>query len=177
MFEANLGVAAGNLDGALTLKPGPRCIHAVDSSSCTTNYGCLALANVFRALPKLVTEGNCSPLKGFLWTYPILKQIAFREDNESSLTRPSSALQVTVRIGRPITGYGSESRNRAARQRIRHNITKDEDGEEHVQVSNDVEMLAVNFLLLGKGVSLRVCCSSILKRRSSGALSEAVRDG
>lgn len=51
-----------------------------------------------------------------------------------ALDRVKNDSQVTVRIGRPITGYGSESRNRAARQRIRHNITKDEDGEEHVQV-------------------------------------------
>ncbi|GAQ86631.1 hypothetical protein KFL_003010070 [Klebsormidium nitens] len=51
-----------------------------------------------------------------------------------ALDRVKNDSQVAVRIGRPITGYGSESRNRAARQRIRHNITKDEDGTERVQV-------------------------------------------
>lgn len=45
-----------------------------------------------------------------------------------------SFLQVRVRIGSPITGYGSESRNRAARQRIPNRTWTDEDGVEHVEV-------------------------------------------
>ncbi|KAG5231139.1 mitochondrial import inner membrane translocase [Salix suchowensis] len=40
-----------------------------------------------------------------------------------------------VRIGSPITGYGQESRNRAARQRIPNRIFTDEDGVEHVQIN------------------------------------------
>ena len=40
-----------------------------------------------------------------------------------------------MRIGSPITGYGQESRNRAARQRIPNRIFTDEDGVEHVQVN------------------------------------------
>ncbi|KAL2460876.1 putative mitochondrial import inner membrane translocase subunit TIM21 [Abeliophyllum distichum] len=40
-----------------------------------------------------------------------------------------------ARIGSPITGYGSESRNRAARQRIPHNTWTDEEGVEHVMVN------------------------------------------
>ena len=43
--------------------------------------------------------------------------------------------QVTVRIGHPITGYGQESRNRAARQRIPNRIYIDENGVEHVEVT------------------------------------------
>lgn len=43
--------------------------------------------------------------------------------------------QVRVRIGSPITGYGQESRNRAARQRIANRIWTDEDGVEHVEVT------------------------------------------
>lgn len=42
--------------------------------------------------------------------------------------------QIRVRIGSPITGYGQESRNRAARQRIPHRVWTDEDGAEHVEV-------------------------------------------
>ena len=42
--------------------------------------------------------------------------------------------QVTVRIGSPVTGYGSESRNRAARQRIPNRVWTDEHGVEHVEV-------------------------------------------
>lgn len=41
-----------------------------------------------------------------------------------------------MRIGSPITGYGQESRNRAARQRIPNRVWKDEDGVEHVEVSS-----------------------------------------
>ncbi len=44
------------------------------------------------------------------------------------------ALQVTVRLGSPITGYGQETRNRAARQRISHRTFTDEDGIERVEV-------------------------------------------
>ena len=43
--------------------------------------------------------------------------------------------QVSVRIGSPVTGYGQDSRNRAARQRIPHRIWTDEDGVEHVEAS------------------------------------------
>lgn len=43
--------------------------------------------------------------------------------------------QVRVRIGSPITGYGQESRNRAARQRIPHRVWTDEEGVEHVEVN------------------------------------------
>lgn len=40
-----------------------------------------------------------------------------------------------MRIGSPITGYGQESRNRAARQRIPNKIYTDENGVEHVEVN------------------------------------------
>lgn len=40
-----------------------------------------------------------------------------------------------MRIGSPITGYGQESRNRAARQRIPHRVWTDEEGVEHVEVN------------------------------------------
>ncbi|KAF1878877.1 hypothetical protein Lal_00047549 [Lupinus albus] len=43
--------------------------------------------------------------------------------------------KVRVRIGFPITGYGQESRNRAARQRIPNRVWTDEDGLEHVEVN------------------------------------------
>lgn len=42
--------------------------------------------------------------------------------------------RVTVRLGTPISGYGQESTNRAARQMIPHRIYNDNDGKEHVQV-------------------------------------------
>jgi len=57
-----------------------------------------------------------------------------------ALTRIQSDSQVTSRIGHPITGYGQETRNRAARQRIPSKIWTDEDGVEHVEV---------NFLIRG----------------------------
>ncbi|KAL2478000.1 putative mitochondrial import inner membrane translocase subunit TIM21 [Forsythia ovata] len=52
-----------------------------------------------------------------------------------ALERIQNDSQVRVRIGSPITGYGSESRNRAARQRIPHNTWTDEEGVEHVMVN------------------------------------------
>lgn len=42
--------------------------------------------------------------------------------------------RVTVRLGTPISGYGQESRNRAARQRIPHRAYHDDNGTEHIQV-------------------------------------------
>lgn len=42
---------------------------------------------------------------------------------------------MTVRLGTPISGYGQESRNRAARQRIPHRAYTDSDGVEHHHVS------------------------------------------
>lgn len=41
-----------------------------------------------------------------------------------------------MRIGSPVTGYGQESRNRAARQRIPNRTWTDEDGVEHVEVTS-----------------------------------------
>lgn len=41
-----------------------------------------------------------------------------------------------MRIGSPVKGYGQETRNRAARQRIPHRIWTDEEGVEHVEVSS-----------------------------------------
>lgn len=42
--------------------------------------------------------------------------------------------RVTVRLGGSISGYGADSRNRAARQRIPNRIYTDQNGMEHVQV-------------------------------------------
>ena len=42
--------------------------------------------------------------------------------------------RVTVRLGTPISGYGQESRNRQARQRIPHRVYTDPNGVEHTQV-------------------------------------------
>ena len=46
--------------------------------------------------------------------------------------------RVTVRLGTPISGYGQESRNRAARQRIPHRAYNDDNGTEHFQVMHDL---------------------------------------
>lgn len=55
--------------------------------------------------------------------------------------------QVRVRIGSPITGYGQESRNRAARQRIPNKVWTDEGGVEHVEVFiNIYYVLTISFL-------------------------------
>ena len=46
--------------------------------------------------------------------------------------------RVTVRIGTPMTGYGSDSRSRSARQRIAHTVVTDGRGVEHVRVQFNV---------------------------------------
>lgn len=56
--------------------------------------------------------------------------------------------QVRVRIGSPITGYGSESRNRAARQRIPNKTWTDEDGVEHIVVSKIYPILMLLYVIL-----------------------------
>ncbi|KAK9805149.1 hypothetical protein WJX72_002065 [[Myrmecia] bisecta] len=42
--------------------------------------------------------------------------------------------RVTVRLGTPISGYGQESRNRAARQRIPHRVYTDQNGVERILI-------------------------------------------
>ena len=42
--------------------------------------------------------------------------------------------RITVRLGSPVGAYGTESRNRAARQRIPHRVYNDSEGREHVQL-------------------------------------------
>ncbi|KAJ4849695.1 hypothetical protein Tsubulata_006721 [Turnera subulata] len=71
--------------------------------------------------------------------YAVFKELIFQPKEymifDKALKRIQDDSQVRVRIGSPITGYGQESRNRAARQRIPNKIFKDEDGVEHVQVN------------------------------------------
>ncbi|KAI3434373.1 hypothetical protein D9Q98_002452 [Chlorella vulgaris] len=51
-----------------------------------------------------------------------------------TLTKIKDDPRVTVRLGSPVTGYGQESANRAARQRIPHRLYDDEAGRQHVQL-------------------------------------------
>ncbi|KAF5732890.1 mitochondrial import inner membrane translocase subunit TIM21 [Tripterygium wilfordii] len=71
--------------------------------------------------------------------YGVFKELIFEPKEykvfNKALKRIQDDSQVRVRIGSPITGYGQESRNRAARQRIPHKIHHDEDGVEHVEVN------------------------------------------
>jgi hypothetical protein len=68
-----------------------------------------------------------------------------------ALERVQHDNQVTVRLGSPITGYGQETRNRAARQRISHRTFTDEDGIERVEVRY------VHFFLSAEAYFLLVC--------------------
>ncbi|CAH2069059.1 unnamed protein product, partial [Thlaspi arvense] len=71
--------------------------------------------------------------------YAVLKELIFQPKEykifDKALKRIQDDGQVRVRIGSPITGYGQESRNRAARQRIPNRVFTDEDGVEHVEVN------------------------------------------
>ncbi|KAJ0945978.1 putative mitochondrial import inner membrane translocase subunit Tim21, tim21 IMS domain superfamily [Helianthus annuus] len=71
--------------------------------------------------------------------YGVFKELIFEPKEykvfNKALKRIQDDSQVRVRIGSPITGYGQESRNRAARQRIPNRVWKDDDGVEHVEVN------------------------------------------
>ncbi|OAY85985.1 putative mitochondrial import inner membrane translocase subunit TIM21 [Ananas comosus] len=74
-----------------------------------------------------------------LAAYAVFKELIFEPKEYKifgkALERVQKDNQVTVRIGSPVTGYGQESRNRAARQRIPNRVWTDEDGVEHVEVN------------------------------------------
>ncbi|KAL9429925.1 hypothetical protein AB3S75_025333 [Citrus x aurantiifolia] len=71
--------------------------------------------------------------------YAVFKELIFEPKEykifNKALKRIQNDGQVRVRIGSPITGYGQESRNRAARQRIPNRVYTDEFGIEHVEVN------------------------------------------
>ncbi|KAL4596684.1 hypothetical protein ACB092_12G181000 [Castanea dentata] len=71
--------------------------------------------------------------------YAVFKELIFQPKEykvfNKALKRIQDDSQVRVRIGSPITGYGQESRNRAARQRIPHKTWTDEEGVEHVEIN------------------------------------------
>ncbi|KAK7391824.1 hypothetical protein VNO78_20247 [Psophocarpus tetragonolobus] len=71
--------------------------------------------------------------------YAVFNELIFQPKEykiySKALKRIQDDAQVRVRIGSPITGYGQESRNRAARQRIPHRVWTDEEGVEHVEVN------------------------------------------
>ncbi|XP_022939740.1 probable mitochondrial import inner membrane translocase subunit TIM21 isoform X2 [Cucurbita moschata] len=71
--------------------------------------------------------------------YAVFKELIFQPKEykifDKALKRIQDDSQVKVRIGSPITGYGQETRNRAARQRIPNRVWTDEDGVERVEVN------------------------------------------
>ncbi|XP_073122294.1 probable mitochondrial import inner membrane translocase subunit TIM21 isoform X2 [Henckelia pumila] len=71
--------------------------------------------------------------------YGVFKELIFEPKEYKifgkALERIQNDSQVRVRIGTPVTGYGSESRNRAARQHIPNTKWTDEDDVEHVVVN------------------------------------------
>ncbi|PKI38921.1 hypothetical protein CRG98_040693 [Punica granatum] len=85
--------------------------------------------------------------------YAVFNELVFQPKEykifNKALKRIQDDAQVRVRIGSPITGYGQESRNRAARQRIPHRIWTDEDG---------VENIEVNFYIRGPQGAGKVFC-------------------
>ncbi|CAM6105799.1 unnamed protein product [Calypogeia fissa] len=70
--------------------------------------------------------------------YAVFKELVFEPKEYKvfgkALNRVQNDNQVSVRLGSPITGYGQESRNRAARQRISNRAWTDESGIERVEV-------------------------------------------
>ncbi|KAM1122422.1 hypothetical protein ACFX2I_003979 [Malus domestica] len=71
--------------------------------------------------------------------YAVFKELIFEPKEykifNKALKRIQDDAQVRMRVGYPITGYGQESRNRAARQRIPNRVWHDEEGVEHVEAA------------------------------------------
>ncbi|KAK3015844.1 hypothetical protein RJ639_005810 [Escallonia herrerae] len=71
--------------------------------------------------------------------YAVFKELIFQPKEYKiygkALDKVQNDSRVRIRIGAPITGYGQESRNRAARQQIPKRIWTDENGVEHVEVN------------------------------------------
>jgi len=70
--------------------------------------------------------------------YAALNELIFSPKEYQCFSRTLEKVKddprVTVRLGSPVTAYGTESRNRAARQRIPHRIYNDGEGKEHIQL-------------------------------------------
>ncbi|KAI7836791.1 hypothetical protein COHA_009371 [Chlorella ohadii] len=70
--------------------------------------------------------------------YAALNELLFQPKEyqcfNHTLTKIKDDPRVTVRLGTPISAYGQESQNRAARQRIPHRVYNDSEGREHVQL-------------------------------------------
>ncbi|XP_074287365.1 putative mitochondrial import inner membrane translocase subunit TIM21 isoform X1 [Silene latifolia] len=71
--------------------------------------------------------------------YAVVKELLLEPKEykifNKALDRIQNDSQVRVRIGSPIKGYGQESRNRSARQRIPNRTWTDVDGVEHIQIN------------------------------------------
>eukprot|EP00890_Picochlorum_soloecismus_P000530 jgi/Picsp_1/1478/NSC_04956-R1_protein len=70
--------------------------------------------------------------------YAALSELVFSPKEYVCFSKAVSKIKddprVTIRLGSDIKAYGTESQNRAARQRIPHRIYNDSEGKEHVQL-------------------------------------------
>ncbi|KAL4419128.1 hypothetical protein ABPG77_004520 [Micractinium sp. CCAP 211/92] len=70
--------------------------------------------------------------------YAALNELLFHPKEYQCFNHTLSKIKddprITVRLGTPISAYGQESHNRAARQRIPHRVYSDSEGREHVQL-------------------------------------------
>ena len=57
----------------------------------------------------------------------------------AALDRVKDDPRVSVRLGAPVTGYGSDARGRSARHRVPHRVRVGADGTEHIQAGNGLE--------------------------------------
>ncbi|KAH9603656.1 hypothetical protein KSS87_009232 [Heliosperma pusillum] len=85
--------------------------------------------------------------------YAVVKELLLEPKEykifNKALDRIQNDSQVRVRIGSPIKGYGQETRNRSARQRIPNKTWTDQDGVEHIEI---------NFCIRGPQGNGRVFC-------------------
>lgn len=108
---------------------GPR--SAAPSSSSPTHPD-LSSKSIPSLLPSLPRQFAAAVL--YAAVSELLLQPAEYVAYNKTLERVKDDPRVTVRLGEPVHAYGTESRNRAARQRIPHRLYSDPEGRQHVQV-------------------------------------------
>ena len=70
--------------------------------------------------------------------YAAFSELIFSPKEQTCFSKTLKKIQedprVTIRLGTPMKAYGTESKNRSARQHIPHRIYHDDQGKEHVQL-------------------------------------------
>ena len=141
-------------DGSKKKKPTRRRRTSTTSSNEDARSGELAAADEepFSAITDKIPQRPMTVVEGTSYTlviiaalgfaaavlYAALSELVFSPKEYTcfshALKRIEDDPRVTIRLGTPLSAYGTESRNRSARQRVPHRIYNDDQGREHVQI-------------------------------------------